>query len=170
MSIYRKPTHADQYLNFSSNHPLDHKLGVVRTLYHRADTVITEKADAISEKSHIDGALNACGYPSLALNIAKHKTKRNRDKNANSHSPSHHNGFVSIPFVKGLTEPIRRIYSQYGIKVCVKPTNTLRQLLCCPKDKTKNELISGPIYHISCEGSKASGCQASHIGETEHLK
>ena len=58
-------------------------------------------------------------------------------------------------------------YSQYGIKVCVKPTNTLRQLLCCPKDKTKKELISGPIYHISCEGSKASGCQASYIGETE---
>ena len=140
---------------------------MVRTLYHRADTVVTEEADAVAEKQHIDNALGNCGYPNWVLNSVKNKKARKRSKDNRSHSTTASKGFVTIPFIKGLTEPLKRIYSQYGIKACVKPSNTLRQLLCSPKDKTKKEYISGPVYHISCEGSVTSGCPDSYIGETE---
>ena len=38
IEIYRKPTHTNQYLLFNSHHPLEHKLGVIRTLNHWAET------------------------------------------------------------------------------------------------------------------------------------
>ena len=33
-SVYRKPTHTDQYLHWTSHHPLRQKVGVIQTLSH----------------------------------------------------------------------------------------------------------------------------------------
>ncbi len=60
--VYRKPTHTDQYLHFNSHHPLQHKLGVIKTLTHRAQTVVTTEEDKNREMSHIKKALGTCGY------------------------------------------------------------------------------------------------------------
>ena len=45
LCIYRKKTHTDQYLQFSSHHPLHQKLGVIRTLLDRNDSIVTEEED-----------------------------------------------------------------------------------------------------------------------------
>ena len=44
-SVYRKPTHTDQYLQFQSHQPMEHNMSVIRTLTHRADTIISDPQD-----------------------------------------------------------------------------------------------------------------------------
>ena len=41
VTVYRKPTHTDRYLNFRSHHPIHIRRGLVRCLYDRARKVTT---------------------------------------------------------------------------------------------------------------------------------
>ena len=68
--VYRKDTPTDQYLNFTSNHLLQHKLAVICRLHHRAESVITDPEDQHREKYHINEALKHCDYPSRAIERA----------------------------------------------------------------------------------------------------
>ena len=165
IKIYRKPTHTDQYLNFHSNHPVQHKLGVIQTLHHRADSVITDPVDQESEKLHINNALKKCGYPNWSFDkAAKPKTKPPSKIKATIESK----GQVVMPYIKGTSEAIKRTFGNYGVKVAFKPTQTLRQLLVAPKDKTEKKDVAGPVYYIPCQGKTHRGpCKESYIGETE---
>ena len=77
-------------------------------------------------------------------------------------------GLVVLPYAKGTSEALRRIFNKYGIKTCFKPTRTLRKLLVAPKDKTPKESRCGVVYHITCQGQTSKGpCRETYIGETE---
>ena len=80
LCIYRKKTHTDQYLQFSSHHPLDHKLGVIRTLLDRSDSIVTEVEDKEKEEQNIRQALAACGYPEWTVNKVKKDRSRPKQK------------------------------------------------------------------------------------------
>ena len=62
-SVYGKPTHTDQYLHYSSHHPLCCKLGVVRALTKQARVLSSDDASLQQEFQHLGGALRDNGYP-----------------------------------------------------------------------------------------------------------
>jgi len=49
LCIYRKSTHTDQYLNFGTHHPVEHKLSVMKTLLERSQQLVTVSEDKIQE-------------------------------------------------------------------------------------------------------------------------
>ena len=165
LKIYRKPTHTDQYPQFDSNHPLEHKLSVVCTLHHRAKTVVTEEMDRVAEVKHVNEALSKCGYPSWAIkrgSVLRDKEEAGKKDRTDETKKT----MVGIPYVKDLSEAVRRIMSGYGCSAYFKPVNTLRQLLVAPKDPAKKEDVCDVVYQINCGGSGSEGCSSSYVGET----
>ena len=80
-TVYRKATHTDQYLQFDSNQPRQHKLGVIRTLYHRAQCLISNPEDKAKELEHIKKVLSISGYTRSAwVNATKPSRPRPRER------------------------------------------------------------------------------------------
>ena len=71
ISIYRKSTHTDQYLNFNSNHHISQKIGIVGTLRHRINTIITTEDEKKKEELRIKKMLRINGYPEWTLKEKK---------------------------------------------------------------------------------------------------
>ena len=68
-TVYRKPTHTDQYLQWDSHHHLSAKLNVIHTLSNRAQTVYSNPELLHKEKTHLRNALTQCKYPKWALGL-----------------------------------------------------------------------------------------------------
>ena len=64
-TVYRKKTHTDKYLDFTSHHPLSHKRAVVNTLQSRAKTHCTFVNDRTTEENHIASALKVNNCPEM---------------------------------------------------------------------------------------------------------
>jgi len=146
--VYRKPTHTDQYLNFMSEHPLHQKMGVVRTLFDRMHSVVTEDEDKIHEENHIRAALGNCGYPDWAIDRVKTQIQTKSASSQNQSSKKDQNkenksrGMVVIPYVSGLSERVRRIFKKHNVESAMRPHQTLKKLLVHPKDK-RDKLKTG---------------------------
>ena len=67
ITVYRKPTHTDQYLQWDSHHNLSAKFSVIKTLSHRAQTVCSNPELFKQENEHLRKALTKCKYPKWAL-------------------------------------------------------------------------------------------------------
>ncbi|TWW69287.1 hypothetical protein D4764_18G0000930 [Takifugu flavidus] len=124
IEVYRKPTHTDQYLQFNSHHPLEHRLGVIRTLQHWAREILATSQGRKKEQDHIKAALKTCGDPDLAFT----KTSRKRDPSKGEEERNKCRS-VSIPYLSRVSEKFRRILQKHDIPVHFKPSNTLRQRL-----------------------------------------
>ena len=61
-TIYRKPTHTNRYLHYTSHHPKHQKLTVAKTLLSRVNTHITDNTQKHSELQNIRNTLRLNGF------------------------------------------------------------------------------------------------------------
>ena len=79
ITVYRKPTHTDQYLQWDSQHQLSAKFSVIYTLSHRVQTVCSNPKLLHKEEIHLRNALTQCKYPKWALDkVEKRLNKPSR--------------------------------------------------------------------------------------------
>ena len=79
ITVYRKPTHTDQYLQWDSHHHLSAKFSFIHPLSHRASTVCSKPKLFQKEKDHLIKALTKCKYPKWALDkVEKRLNKSTR--------------------------------------------------------------------------------------------
>ena len=108
-TVYRKKTHTNQYLAFTSHHPLHQKLGVVRTLLDRCEGFVMQQDKEI-DTENIKKALSGCGYPRWSMDLVEKKLDQGRNKEKYLAEKEQKNkGMVVLPYVKGLTEGVERI-------------------------------------------------------------
>jgi hypothetical protein len=157
-TVYRKPTHTDKYLSFASNHHLAHKRSVVRSLMHRANTIVSTDSDKTDEINHVRTALKANHYSPWALEIPAPKPKT---KPPTTSGPKPFRPTAVIPYISDLSERLQRIYQKYGITTIHKPRNTIKDFLVHPKDKTPTIKKCGVLYKIPC-----NNCNEFYVGET----
>lgn len=160
-TVYRKPTHTDHYLQFDSNHPLVHKVGVIQSLFHRANTIISDTEEKDQEIAHIKSALGDCGYPDWAYQKV---TNSQRHKQTIRSATNTCTVNKTIPYVKGLSECIKSDLAKFRISVSFKPFNKIRGKLVHLKDKKPKDKQSHLVYGIKCS---EPGCDESYVGETQ---
>ena len=69
-------------------------------------------------------------------------------------------GFAVIPYIQGVTEPIKRTLN--NVKVAQKPFQTLGHIFAKPKDPVTKEQRTDAIYSIPC-----NDCDNEYIGQTK---
>ena len=157
-SVYRKPTHTDAYLNFASNHPVQHKRSVVNTLVNRARKICSSEEQQEKEIDYSFKVLKDNGYKQWILKEPKRKNKKRVEKKEKG---DHYKSYP-IPYIQGISEHLNRIFRQHKVPTYYKPINKIQGMLVKPKDKTPPEKSCGVIYEISC-----GDCDSKYIGETE---
>ena len=114
ITVYRKPTHTDQYLQWDSHHHLSAKLRIINTLSHRAKTVCRRPELLQQEKDHLRKAFTKCKYPKWAFDKVEKRLNKSTSEvidGANNQcttgaqaitSEVKSKGHIVIPYTQGL--------------------------------------------------------------------
>ncbi len=147
------------------DHPVSARMAVVRTLHHRAQVVCSTPEILKEEQEHLKMVLKLNDYPDWAIHKGSQifQTKNNDQAANNNKEKKEFKGFIVIPYVKGLSEPYKRVMEKIGIQVSFKGGTTLKNMLCAPKDKDPKVKTQNIVYDIRCG---EDSCTHRYIGET----
>ena len=119
-TVFRKSTHTDKYLDFQSHHPLAHKVAVPHPLFDHTKKICSDFPDSEKEKEHVAKVLQSNGYPRRL--VMKNWQPPPRSQLPEQDPPT---ATVTLPYVRHLSEAIRRILAPLGIRTSFRPHRTL---------------------------------------------
>nr|XP_054763188.1 uncharacterized protein LOC129269711 [Lytechinus pictus] len=148
-TVYRKPTHTDQYLRYDFHHP-----HAVKCLYDRANRIVSQPSDFSPEQRHLQSALALNGYPKAFKKSSKPKERIILEEKQFTST-------IVLPYVSTIAHQLRRRLEKHNIRTVFKSDTTLRNQLVRAKDPVPTNRKDGVVYQIPCKD-----CNFSYIGET----
>ena len=147
-SIYRKPTGANTTIQFSSNHPYEHKIAAFKYYIHRMITLtIMEKSKQQERKAIITMAKNN-GYPIGIINDLRTKLiiRKRQQHPPPSTIPYNKRKLVAFNYHSPMIRRITNLFKHTDLNIAFRANNTLQQQL---SEKQSNKNPSG-IYKLKC--------------------
>ena len=162
-SVYRKPSHTDQYINWKSCHPRTTKEGIIATLTKRAKNVCSGSS-LQSELDHLRNTfIDDNDYPAETVNCVINKTLLRCDSKIAPPPRSPSPIFITLPFIGKPSLIIRRMLRDLAAAEVVFVTNPPLKNYLKATGKQNPSVPAEPkgtVYKIDCS------CKNSYIGET----
>ena len=147
------------------------KVSTAATLLHRALSLPNTTEGRNREIEKVYSALQSNGYPSKFI----YDVQTKKSQSSTVPSPEElvgmffklvdptmsRNSFASLPYIKGVTEPLTRVLKKHEITVVNKPLKMLQQEFPIPKSRPPLTLQPNIVYKIPC-----GNCSWSYISET----
>ncbi|XP_050315966.1 uncharacterized protein LOC126750390 [Anthonomus grandis grandis] len=159
---YQKPTFSERILNYFSEHPMTHKINVIKNLKHRCLRLSSPEYQR-KNLHYVQTILKKNNYPlSIIKKIINHT--ENITQNITRNNENNQLAYFKIPYINTLSHKIKKTIQSKSdvIKISEKNENSVRKHFFT-KLKTKDafDLHSNIIYKIPC-----SGCDVCYIGQT----
>jgi len=110
-----------------------------------------------NEKRRVISDLKANGYPESFIKSVGESNRTNTQPRPQENPKA----YASIPYVKGVSECVRRILSRENIRTAFKPVQTLGNVFKKLKDRPTKEQLKGIVYKVTCRT-----CSFTYVGES----
>ncbi|XP_071093657.1 uncharacterized protein [Haliotis cracherodii] len=160
-SVYRKPTHTDQYLHHSSNHPPQFKRGIIANLARRAVNICSTSQQLQTERNHLRHVFtNFNNYPTSLVEQTINSILSPRERPPRQQTAPF---AISLPYIGTVSHQIQRLLKHHAnIDTVFQRGRTIQNILSANgrPSSSKKEDPAGVVYHIQCD------CGDSYVGET----
>ena len=122
----------------------------MKCLYDRAKRLVTKPSVISEEKKHLSSVLVSNGYASsFVQKVTKTRTALRKEPVAEVKSTA------VLPYIQGVSEPLRRFLEQQGIRTVFKSDTTLRSHLVRPKLRTPSIQLNKMVWSTGFPASAA---------------
>jgi len=128
--MYRKPIHTDVTIQFSSNHPLEHKPAVFNFYINRMLALPIKKQAKHQEWKNILAIAQNNGFPlHIIQNLETKLTAKKRKQKLPTTTTQQTKNWIKVPYHIPQIRKIPNLFKPTNLNIAIRATNTIHQQL-----------------------------------------